>query len=138
MPSLQQIRTALDGSGQAHVLRFWPELGSEQQEEFLRELAQLDLPRLEEHCRAAAEAAAAASCAPDRDLEPNLEPVPPESMGSVRRSDPDCLAGWEREGTRTTEVTAAGILTPGFLAIAQKISADCLAMVLRVSAHAPK
>ncbi|XP_005815932.1 UDP-N-acetylhexosamine pyrophosphorylase-like protein 1 [Xiphophorus maculatus] len=98
MPSLQQIRTALDGSGQAHVLRFWPELGSEQQEEFLRELAQLDLPRLEEHCRAAAEAAAAASCAPDRDLEPNLEPVPPESMGSVRTSDPDCLAGWEREG----------------------------------------
>uniref|UniRef100_A0A147B4N8 UDP-N-acetylglucosamine pyrophosphorylase 1, like 1 n=1 Tax=Fundulus heteroclitus TaxID=8078 RepID=A0A147B4N8_FUNHE len=100
MPSLQQIRTALDGSGQAHVLRFWSELSEEEKAVFLQELAQLDLQRLEEHCQAAAEAADAAAAS--RSLDPNrdlvLEPVPPESMGSVRRSDPENLAEWEREG----------------------------------------
>ncbi|MEQ2175689.1 hypothetical protein GOODEAATRI_020399 [Goodea atripinnis] len=102
MPSLQQIRTALDGSGQAHVLRFWPELSEEEKEVFLQELGQLDLQRLKEHCQAAAETAkAATSSCLDRDLNLNLnlEPVPPESMGSVTRSDPENLAEWEHEGT---------------------------------------
>ncbi|MED6262294.1 UDP-N-acetylhexosamine pyrophosphorylase-like protein 1 [Ataeniobius toweri] len=99
MPSLQQIRTALDGSGQAHVLRFWPELSEEEKEVFLQELGQLDLQRLKEHCQAAAETAkAATSSCLDRDLNLNLEPVPPESMGSVTRSDPENLAEWEHEG----------------------------------------
>ncbi|XP_015244755.1 PREDICTED: UDP-N-acetylhexosamine pyrophosphorylase-like protein 1 [Cyprinodon variegatus] len=98
MPSLQQIRAALDGSGQAHVLRFWSELSEEEKEAFLQELGQLDLQRLEEHCQAAAEAAGAAPASSSQNLDPNLEPVPPESMGSVRRSDPESLAGWEHEG----------------------------------------
>lgn len=95
---MQQIRTALEGSGQAHVLRFWSELGEEQREVLLQELGQLELQRLEEHCRAAAEAAAAAAASSGPDRDQNLEPVPTESMGSVRRSDPETLAGWEREG----------------------------------------
>ncbi|KAM4719262.1 UDP-N-acetylhexosamine pyrophosphorylase-like protein 1 isoform 2-T2 [Anableps anableps] len=98
MPSLQQIRTALDGSGQAHVLRFWSELSEEEQEVFLQELGQLDLQRLKEHCQAAAEAAGAAATSCSLDRDPNLEPVPPESMGGVRRSDPERLAEWEHEG----------------------------------------
>lgn len=121
MPSLQQIRTALEGSGQAHVLRFWSELGEEQREVLLQELGQLELQRLEEHCRAAAEAAAAAAASSGPDRDQNLEPVPTESMGSVRRSDPESLAGWEQEGNDQNQnpghIRSDLSKTSGFIAI---------------------
>uniref|UniRef100_A0A1A7YRE6 UDP-N-acteylglucosamine pyrophosphorylase 1, like 1 n=1 Tax=Iconisemion striatum TaxID=60296 RepID=A0A1A7YRE6_9TELE len=94
MSRLDQVKRSLEAAGQNHVLRFWPELGEEQQEEFLQELLLLDLQRLREHCQAAAEAAAAPPCSLDRDMEP----VPPEITGSVRRSDPNSLIRWEDEG----------------------------------------
>uniref|UniRef100_A0A1A8MEP6 UDP-N-acteylglucosamine pyrophosphorylase 1, like 1 n=1 Tax=Nothobranchius pienaari TaxID=704102 RepID=A0A1A8MEP6_9TELE len=94
MSRLDQVKRSLEAAGQAHVLRFWPELGEEQQEDFLEELLLLDLQRLREHCQAAAEAAAAPPCSLDRDMEP----VPPEITGSVKWSDPNSLSRWEDEG----------------------------------------
>lgn len=94
MSLLEQLQQGLDSAGQAHVLRFWSELSEEQQQVLLQDLVLLDLPGLKRHCEAASRAAAAPPSSLDRDMEP----LPPEITGSVRRSDPQFLRRWEDEG----------------------------------------
>ncbi len=94
MLSYQQVSQSLESAGQSHVLQFWPELSEEDRDSFLQELSQLDLKGLRDHCAGAAEAAAS----PTASLDQNIEPVPPEFIGSVRKSDRNLLAQWENEG----------------------------------------
>lgn len=94
MLSLEQVRQSLESAGQSHLLQFWSELCEQERKRFLQELSQLDLKGLKEHCEGAARAAASPSASLDR----HLEPVPPESIGSVRKSDRSSLADWENEG----------------------------------------
>uniref|UniRef100_A0A3B4H9R5 UDP-N-acetylhexosamine pyrophosphorylase-like protein 1 n=1 Tax=Pundamilia nyererei TaxID=303518 RepID=A0A3B4H9R5_9CICH len=81
-------------AGQAHVLQFWPELCEEERDVFLEELAQLDLKGLKDHCEGAAKAAAS----PPDSLDHHIEPIPPEFIGSVKKSGRDSLEEWERRG----------------------------------------
>nr|XP_033817996.1 UDP-N-acetylhexosamine pyrophosphorylase-like protein 1 [Geotrypetes seraphini] len=97
MASLEDIRRRLQAAGQPHLLRFWDELGAAQRASLLGELAGLDAELLKEHCRSAAEAYVWETSAPQR-LDQRLQPVPPEFLGSVRRSDRETLAQWEEEG----------------------------------------
>lgn len=94
MLSLEQVRQSLETAGQSHVLRFWSELCEQERTDFLQELSQLDLKGLKEHCEGAARAAACPSASLDQDIEP----VPPEAIGSVTKSDKGSLADWENEG----------------------------------------
>lgn len=95
MLGVDQVRLGLQRAGQAHVLQFWSELCEEERDAFLRELSQLDLEGLREHCEGAAGAAASPAAT---SLDQHLEPVPPQVIGSVRKSDPSCLSAWEDEG----------------------------------------
>ncbi|MBN3319432.1 UAP1L protein, partial [Atractosteus spatula] len=97
MISVEEARARLEAAGQSHLLRFWPELSPGERRRFLGELAQFDPAQLRGHCRAAAEAARREPSAHDR-LDRRLEPVPPEFVGGVGRSDPDTLKAWEDEG----------------------------------------
>ncbi|CAN9504660.1 unnamed protein product [Ophioblennius macclurei] len=106
MPSLELIQRALEDAGQSHVLRFWPELSAQDREHFLQELAQLDLQGLRDHCEGAARAAAS----PGSDPDLNIEPVPPQSLGSVRKSSREELNGWEREGLVQISEGRVGVL----------------------------
>lgn len=94
MASLEQVKQGLESAGQSHVLQFWPELSDEERDAFLLELAQLDLNGLKDHCEGAAKAAAS----PPDSLDQHIEPVPPEFIGSVRKSDRNSLAEWENDG----------------------------------------
>lgn len=98
MPGLEDIRRGLEAADQTHVLRFWSELAEGERETFLQELALLDLEALHKHCERAREAAAAAATddPPDRVLD--MEPIPPQSIGSVRKSDNSALSEWEDQG----------------------------------------
>lgn len=96
MLSFEQVKRSLENAGQPHVLQFWPELCEGDRESFLQELSQLDLQGLRDHCEGAAKAAAS----PSASLDQYVEPVPPQSIGSVRKSDRDSLAAWENEGER--------------------------------------
>lgn len=91
---LEQVRQSLEAAGQSHVLHFWSELSEEDRVAFLQELSQLDLKALKEHCDRAAKAAAS----PPARLDQYMEPVPPQSIGSVRKSERSCLVEWHREG----------------------------------------
>lgn len=95
MLSLEQVKQSLETAGQPHVLQFWPELRDEERERFLLELSQLDLKGLKGHCEGAARAAAS----PPDSLDQHIEPVPPEFIGSVKKSDKKSLAEWGNEGT---------------------------------------
>lgn len=106
MLSLEQVKRSLESAGQAHVLQFWPELSEEQRDAFLRELAQLDLKGLKEHCEGAAKAAAA----PPDSLDQHIEPIPPEFIGSVRKSGRDSLAEWENRGLVEISEDHVGVL----------------------------
>lgn len=94
MLSLEQVKQGLESAGQSHVLQFWSELCETERERFLQQLSQLDLGGLREHCEEAVKAAGSQSPRQHQ----NLEPIPPESIGSVRKSDKGSLDEWENEG----------------------------------------
>ena len=94
MFSFEQVKESLENAGQLHVLQFWQELCEEERDSFLQELSQLDLKGLKDHCEGAVRAAAAPSASLDR----YIEPMPPQSIGSVTKSDKSSLAAWESEG----------------------------------------
>ncbi|MCI4394383.1 hypothetical protein PGIGA_G00168030 [Pangasianodon gigas] len=97
MLSFEEVKVKLESVGQSHVLRFWPELSAEERGAFLAELSQLEPAELERHCRGAAEAASRSSGEEER-LRGRMEPLEPEFIGGVRRSDPGSLQEWEEEG----------------------------------------
>ncbi|XP_042365161.1 UDP-N-acetylhexosamine pyrophosphorylase-like protein 1 [Plectropomus leopardus] len=106
MLSVEQLRQSLDAAGQAHILHFWQELCEAERDSFLQELSQLDLQGLKEHCEGAARAAAS----PPDSLDQHIEPVPPEAIGSVRRSDKKSLQEWENEGLLQISGARVGVL----------------------------
>lgn len=97
MLSYEDAKVKLDSAGQSHVLRFWPELSAEERDVFLGELSQLEPEELLRHCRSAAEAARRTPGDGDR-LCARMEPVEPEFIGGVKRSDASSLQDWEEEG----------------------------------------
>ncbi|KAM6902353.1 UDP-N-acetylhexosamine pyrophosphorylase-like protein 1 [Xenentodon cancila] len=106
MPTLEQVKQGLERAGQAHVLHFWPELSEEERDAFLQELAQLDLEGLRDHCEGAARAAAS----PASSLDGHMEPVPPESIGSARKSGRSTFSQWEDEGLLQISKSRVGVL----------------------------
>ncbi|KAM3600280.1 uncharacterized protein V6R79_020758 [Siganus canaliculatus] len=82
MLSFKQVEQGLESAGQSHILQFWSELSEEERQSFLQELSLLDLKGLKDHCEGAARAAAS----PLASLDQHMEPVPPEFIGSVRKS----------------------------------------------------
>uniref|UniRef100_A0A3B4Z707 UDP-N-acetylglucosamine pyrophosphorylase 1 like 1 n=1 Tax=Stegastes partitus TaxID=144197 RepID=A0A3B4Z707_9TELE len=106
MPSLEEFKQALESAGQPHVLQFWPELSEDQRDAFLQELAQLDLQGLKAHC----EAAAAAVSAPPACLDQDMEPLHPDTVGSVRKSDTKSLSEWEEQGLLQISENRVGVL----------------------------
>uniref|UniRef100_A0A8C8E0Z5 UDP-N-acetylglucosamine pyrophosphorylase 1, like 1 n=1 Tax=Oryzias sinensis TaxID=183150 RepID=A0A8C8E0Z5_9TELE len=106
MLSFGEAKQTLESAGQAHVLQFWPELSEEERDSFLRELAQLDLRGLRGHC----EAAAAAAASPPSRLDRDMEPIPPELIGSSRKSDRKAVCQWESEGLLQISKNCVGVL----------------------------
>ncbi|KAL0965147.1 hypothetical protein UPYG_G00277400 [Umbra pygmaea] len=96
MLSIEEVKSSLEDAGQSHVLQFWTELSPDDQRTFLAELSQLDFNELREHCERAAQAAAAVQSASE--INQQMEPVPPEFIGSIRKSDQTNLTVWENEG----------------------------------------
>lgn len=92
--AVERLRRGLEAAGQAHVLRFWPELGEQDRGRFLQELSLLHLEGLREHCAAAAAAAAS----PPASLDRLIEPFPPEAIGGAARSGPERVREWEQLG----------------------------------------
>ncbi|KAM8828547.1 UDP-N-acetylhexosamine pyrophosphorylase-like protein 1 [Spinachia spinachia] len=110
MPSLEKVKRGLESTGQAHILQFWPELSEGERRRFLHELSQLDIQGLGHHCEGAARAAARAAAFPPCSLDEHVEPVPAESVGSVRTSDEDSLAAWGNEGLLQISENRVGVL----------------------------
>ncbi|KAE8284681.1 UDP-N-acetylhexosamine pyrophosphorylase-like protein 1 [Larimichthys crocea] len=106
MLSFEQLKQRLESAGQPHVLQFWSELCEEDRDTFLQELSQLDLKGLKDHC----EGAVRAADSPSANLDQHIQPVPPESIGSVRKSDKSCLAEWENEGLLQISQSRVGVL----------------------------
>lgn len=98
MLSLEEAKARLETAGQSHVLQFWAELSAEESNALLEEISKLQPEELLEHCRAAAEAASRHSSADGR-LDARMKPVPPEFIGSVRKSEKEKLQIWGDEGT---------------------------------------
>ncbi|XP_073334704.1 UDP-N-acetylhexosamine pyrophosphorylase-like protein 1 [Pagrus major] len=106
MLSLEQVRQGLESAGQSHVLQFWSELSEEERDSFLQELSQLDLDGLKDHCESPARSAASL---PSK-LDEHMEPVPPEFIGSVKKSDQSALEEWENEGLLKISENRVGVL----------------------------
>ncbi|KAG9281728.1 UDP-N-acetylhexosamine pyrophosphorylase-like protein 1 [Astyanax mexicanus] len=109
MRCIEEVRAGLESAGQTHALRFWAELSAEQKREFLGELSLLDPEELIQHCRAAAEAAGRAAGEEER-LDSRMEPVDPEFIGSVCKSEPETLRQWEAEGFLQIAVNKVAVL----------------------------
>ena len=94
MLSLEEVTSFLDRAGQSHVLQFWSELSEDERNDFLVELSGLDLNALKQHCE---EAVSAAASQPER-VDPDIQPVTEEFVGSLLKSDQATLVQWENEG----------------------------------------
>ncbi|KAF3702459.1 UDP-N-acetylhexosamine pyrophosphorylase-like protein 1 [Channa argus] len=106
MLSFDQVKQSLESSGQSHVLQFWPELCEEDRDSFLQELSQLDLHGLKDHCERAAKAATS----PPTSLDQHIEPIPPQIIGSTKKSDKTSLANWQNEGLLQISKNRVGVL----------------------------
>lgn len=104
-----EVRRRLQEAGQEQLLRFWDELGSGERQALLGELKLLDARELREHCSRAQDAYVRESSAPER-LDDRMRPVPPEFLGSVRRSSPEELTPWEEEGYRQISQNKVAVL----------------------------
>ncbi|KAG5834947.1 hypothetical protein ANANG_G00266940 [Anguilla anguilla] len=98
MITFEEAKTRLEVVGQSHLLRFWPELSEEEKSRFLGELSELNIKELEDHCRGATKAAFGQQTSLQDGLHREMEPVPPEFIGGVKRSDKNTLDDWENEG----------------------------------------
>ncbi|XP_041666186.1 UDP-N-acetylhexosamine pyrophosphorylase-like protein 1 [Cheilinus undulatus] len=106
MLSYEEVQQSLEAAGQTHVLHFWSELSEEERQTFLQDLSQLDLKGLKDHCEGAQRAAQT----PVESLDQNIEPVPAESIGSVRKSGRQRLEEWEHEGLLQISQNKVGVL----------------------------
>ncbi|KAI1882453.1 hypothetical protein AGOR_G00250910 [Albula goreensis] len=98
MITFEEARTRLDTAGQSHLLRFWTDLNEEEKNRFLTELSVLDPEELQDHCKGAIKAAFGRQLSAEESLDQLMEPVPPEFIGGVKRSDQQTLQEWENEG----------------------------------------
>uniref|UniRef100_A0A8C5GPK9 UDP-N-acetylhexosamine pyrophosphorylase-like protein 1 n=1 Tax=Gouania willdenowi TaxID=441366 RepID=A0A8C5GPK9_GOUWI len=103
---MSRVRQLLRDADQLHVLQFWSELSADQRRALVRELLPLEPGGLKAHCEAACRAAAA----PAPGAQRSLEPVPMETFGSVRRSDPELLSSWENQGWLQVSQSRVGVL----------------------------
>ncbi|KAM4634800.1 UDP-N-acetylhexosamine pyrophosphorylase-like protein 1 [Polymixia lowei] len=106
MLSLEEVKLCLESAGQSHILQFWPELSDEERNAFLLDLSQLDLGGLKEHCDGTAKAA---TC-PAARVDQQIEPIPSELIGSIKKSDKNTLADWENEGFLQISKNRVGVL----------------------------
>uniref|UniRef100_A0A8D0H4N6 UDP-N-acetylglucosamine pyrophosphorylase 1 like 1 n=1 Tax=Sphenodon punctatus TaxID=8508 RepID=A0A8D0H4N6_SPHPU len=106
----EEIWARLEQAGQSHLLRFWAELEPEERSALLLEsLALLEAEELADHCRRAVEAYAQEQRPLER-LDGRMEPVPPEFLGSVSRSERATLEQWEEEGFRQISQNKVAVL----------------------------
>ncbi|XP_061118902.1 UDP-N-acetylhexosamine pyrophosphorylase-like protein 1 [Conger conger] len=98
MKTFEEAKTRLELLEQSHLLRFWSELSEEEKRTFLAELSQLNVEELQDHCRGATKAAFGQQTSPLDGLHQEMEPVPPEFIGGIKRSDQNTLVDWENEG----------------------------------------
>ncbi|XP_059905873.1 UDP-N-acetylhexosamine pyrophosphorylase-like protein 1 [Gadus macrocephalus] len=106
MLSLEEVTSCLDRAGQSHVLQFWSELSEDERNDFLVELSGLDLNALKQHCE---EAVSAAASQPER-VDPDIQPVTEEFVGSLLKSDQATLVQWENEGLLQISENRVGVL----------------------------
>ncbi|XP_075041485.1 UDP-N-acetylhexosamine pyrophosphorylase-like protein 1 [Mixophyes fleayi] len=104
-----ETRRRLQEAGQQHLLRFLGELSAGGKEALLGELRLLAPGEFREHCRRAEEAYVRDSSCPQR-LDDKMRPVPPEFLGSIRKSDPEDLISWEEEGFRLISQNKVAVL----------------------------
>ncbi|KAM4696614.1 UDP-N-acetylhexosamine pyrophosphorylase-like protein 1 [Rhinophrynus dorsalis] len=105
----ERLFRQLQESGQTHLLHFWDELSPASRDTLLRDLKALGPGELREHCRRAQEAYVRESGS-QKGIEGNLEPIPSELLGSVRRSSPAELRTWEEEGLRQISQNKVSVL----------------------------
>ncbi|KAM8934333.1 UDP-N-acetylhexosamine pyrophosphorylase-like protein 1 [Pelodytes ibericus] len=105
----EDLFRSMKEAGQEQLLRFWSELDSGEREALLGELRLWDPRELSEHCRRAEQAYIRESGSPQR-LGSNMSPVPPELLGSVKRSQPGELQAWEQHGFHQISQSKVAVL----------------------------
>jgi len=91
-----ELRQRLAEHGQEHLLRFWDHLDETEQCRLTAELSALDLG----YVNRCYEACIGDLKRVNGNFDDRLEPLPESVVGSVVRSDPETLKGYECEGER--------------------------------------
>lgn len=93
-PNTSGLSQRLAEANQSHVLQFWGELSSEEQEDLIHDLLEMDFQEINGFFKKAMEMSS--SCKHEK-MDTRMEPVPQEVLGSVTR-DKDSLKTWEAAG----------------------------------------
>ncbi|XP_013887645.1 UDP-N-acetylhexosamine pyrophosphorylase isoform X2 [Austrofundulus limnaeus] len=93
-PNTSGLSQRLAEAGQSHLLHFWDELSSREQEDLVHDLLEMDFQEINGFFKKAMETSS--SCKHEK-MDTRMEPVPQEVLGSVTR-DKESLKTWEAAG----------------------------------------
>ena len=94
---IDSLREKFRTHGQEHVLDFWDDLDSHDQESLYSDLESINLADLNSFFSKCMEGVKTAG----EKMDERLQPVPQESLGSIVRTDDETLKGYEEKGTVT-------------------------------------
>ncbi|XP_007576811.1 UDP-N-acetylhexosamine pyrophosphorylase isoform X1 [Poecilia formosa] len=93
-PNTSGLVQKLAEAGQSHLLQFWKELSTKEQQELFQDLQGMDFLEINKFFKSAMETS---SSTKHEKMDGRMEPVPREVLGSVTR-DRESLKDWEAKG----------------------------------------
>lgn len=93
-PSTSGLAQKLADADQSHLLQFWNELSSAEQEDLILNLQGMDFQEINSFFK---NAMMTSSSSKHEKMDTRMEPVPREVLGSVTR-DKESLKAWEQTG----------------------------------------
>lgn len=108
MSSLEKIRAGYKAAGQDHVFEFWPTLNNDQKENFLQQLAGIDIERVNRVYTRAIEAEKAFNDVTTQ--EEAIEPLPSAAFDSILGESSGKANAWRDTGLDAISRGEVGVL----------------------------
>ena len=93
---VDSLRSTLKTHGHEHLLQFWDKLSAEEQQQLYADLSSIDYAKINQyfsHCSDALKRAEAGEKVDDQ-----IQPLPPQTFGSVSKTSPELIQKYESEG----------------------------------------
>lgn len=103
---IASLRAELKKYGQEHLLKFWPQLSTDEKDQLYNDVSSIDFNEVTSMFKKCMQLQNVDS----EKLDDLLQPIPSESHGSVSRSSPETLKSYREEGLRQVSQNKVAVL----------------------------